>query len=143
MRYLPMKANKKVIFDCNVLISALIRSDSAPGQAFDRALNQCNLITSEACLAEMRRIFYREKFAAYFSREEADLFLEVFSKAVETVEPQEQIHACRDPKDDKYLEVAVTAQADCIVSGDPDLLVLHPFRGIPILSPRDFMAFAL
>lgn len=138
-----MKQNKKVVFDCNVLISALIRGDSAPGQAFDRARKHCDLVTSEDCLAEMRRIFYKEKFTRYFSREEADLLLEVFRAAAEIVDKKEQIQACRDPNDDKYLEAAIAAQADCIVSGDPDLLTLNPFRDIPILSPRDFLDFPL
>lgn len=138
-----MNPNKKVVFDCNVLISSLIRSDSTPAQAFDRARNHCDLITSEACIAEMRRIFYKEKFAHYFSREEVDIFLEVFIGVAEIVASKEQIQACRDPKDDKYLEAAVASEADCIVSGDPDLLALHPFRGIPILSPRDFLDFPL
>lgn len=136
-----MEPNKRVVFDCNILVSALIRSDSIPAMAFDRARIHCELITSEACLAEMQRIFSKEKFARYFAREEADLFLEVFREAAVIVEPIEQIRVCRDPKDDKYLEAAVTAQADCIVSGDPDLLILHPFRKIEILSPRDFLDY--
>ncbi|MEQ1747276.1 MAG: putative toxin-antitoxin system toxin component, PIN family [Saprospiraceae bacterium] len=136
-----MKRNKRVVFDCNVLISGLIRSDSPPGKAFDRARSDCDLVVSEACLAEVRRVFYQEKFARYFSREEADLFLEVFGEAAILVEPTEQIRACQDPNDDKYLEAAVAAKADAIVSGDPDLLALNPFRGIHILSPRDFLSF--
>ena len=43
---------------------------------------------------------------------------------------------CRDPKDDKFLELALNGKATHIVSGDEDLLVLHPFRGIPILTPH-------
>ena len=47
--------------------------------------------------------------------------------------------SCRDPKDNQFLELAVNGQADFIVTGDEDLLVLHPFRAIPILTPRDFL----
>jgi predicted nucleic acid-binding protein len=47
---------------------------------------------------------------------------------------------CRDPKDDKFLEAALTSQADCLVTGDADLLVLDPFEGIPILRPAEFLA---
>jgi len=57
----------------------------------------------------------------------------------EAVTPQERITACRDPRDDKFLEVAVAGQADVIVSGDEDLLVLHPFAGIPIVPPAAFL----
>jgi len=138
-----MKANKRVVFDCNTLVSALIRGDTPPGAAFDLARSHCDLITSEACLVEMKRIFYKDKFANYFSREEADIFLEVFREAAEVVERTEEIRACRDPKDDMYLETAVAAKADYIVTGDADLLILNPFRGISILSPRDFLDFVL
>lgn len=49
------------------------------------------------------------------------------------------VRACRDAKDNKYLELALAAQADAIISGDEDLLVLHPWRGIPILRPAEFL----
>lgn len=138
-----MKRSKRVVFDCNVLVSALIKGDSSPGRAFDLAAEACVLITSAACLAEMERILHKQKFTRYFSIEEADIFLEVFREASQVVVPTETIQACRDPHDDKYLEAAVSADADIIVTGDPDLLELHPFRGILILSPKDFLALQL
>ena len=51
----------------------------------------------------------------------------------------ERINVCRDPKDNKFLEVAVVSRADVVVSEDEDLLVLHPFRGIPLVSPAEFL----
>ena len=57
----------------------------------------------------------------------------------EAVVPQEHIVICRDPRDDKFLEVAVSGKADVLVTGDEDLLVLHPFAGIPILPPAAFL----
>ena len=51
----------------------------------------------------------------------------------------ERIVVCRDPKDDHVLELAVNGQATCVVSGDNDLLTLHPFRDIPILKPAEFL----
>jgi predicted nucleic acid-binding protein len=55
------------------------------------------------------------------------------------VEVTERVKECRDPKDDKFLELAVNGNATLIVSGDKDLQVLHPFRNIPVLSPREFL----
>ena len=55
------------------------------------------------------------------------------------VQTPTSIRACRDPKDDKFLEVAVHGSADVIVTGDSDLLDLHPFRGIAILTPADYL----
>jgi len=59
--------------------------------------------------------------------------------AAEPVEIKTRIRACRDPKDDKFLEVAVDGRADAIVTGDHDLLELHPFHGIAILTPADYL----
>lgn len=55
------------------------------------------------------------------------------------VEPKEQFKACRDPSDDKFLDCAVEAKADAIISGDEDLKSLASFQGIAILSPREFL----
>ena len=67
-------------------------------------------------------------------------------EAIEQVErnaiiflPMETIVDCRDLKDNKFLELAVEAKAQCVITGDKDLLVLNPFRGIPILTPADFL----
>jgi predicted nucleic acid-binding protein len=59
--------------------------------------------------------------------------------SAELVSISERIAACRDPKDDKFLEVAVSGRADLIVSGDADLLAINPFRGIPIVTPAAFL----
>jgi uncharacterized protein len=47
--------------------------------------------------------------------------------------------ACRDPTDDKFLELAVNGNADIVLTGDADLLALNPFRGIPIVAPGSFI----
>ncbi len=59
--------------------------------------------------------------------------------AAELVTITERIAACRDPTDDKFLELAVNGYADLIVSGDGDLLALNPFRDIPIVTPAVFV----
>jgi predicted nucleic acid-binding protein len=55
------------------------------------------------------------------------------------IEVREKVRACRNPKDDKCLELAVSGEANCIVSGDEDLLSQDQFRGIPILTPDKFL----
>ena len=62
--------------------------------------------------------------------------------SAEYVEITERISACRDPTDDKFLELAVNGRADWVVSGDADLLVLSPFRGIPVVSPAIYVGGA-
>ena len=66
--------------------------------------------------------------------------LELLLKNAAVVDITEPVAACRDPDDDKFLELAVNGSATCVVTGDADLLALHPFRGIPILTPADFLA---
>lgn len=58
------------------------------------------------------------------------------------IEPTERVADCRDPKDDKYLELALAANAEVLVSSDADLLVLHPWRGVRILRPAEYLSGA-
>ncbi|MCY7333008.1 MAG: putative toxin-antitoxin system toxin component, PIN family [Pseudanabaena sp. CAN_BIN31] len=81
----------------------------------------------------------RKKFEKYFSIEERVQFISKFFADAEIVEIQETIQACRDRKDDKFLELAVNSNADLIITGDQDLLVLNPFRNIKIITPSDFL----
>jgi putative PIN family toxin of toxin-antitoxin system len=57
--------------------------------------------------------------------------------SAETVPTVHIVRACRDPKDDKFLEVALNGTADAIVTGDADLLEMHPWRGIEVVTPAD------
>ena len=67
-------------------------------------------------------------------------FLDAFVRDAELVEVNQVVTDCRDPRDNKFLEVAVPGNAACILSGDSDLLVLNPFRGIVVLTPQEFLA---
>jgi len=89
---------------------------------------------------ELNEVLGREKFSRYITRENREHFLAAFIQSARFIEVTEKIIACRDPKDDKFLELAVSGHATCIVTGDDDLLALHPFRGIPILSVGHFLA---
>ena len=82
----------------------------------------------------------RSKFDKYVSRENRQHFLTAYQSAVLWVDIAHAITDCRDAKDNKFLEVAVSANASCIISGDDDLLVLHPYGNVQILSPADFLA---
>ena len=128
-----------IVFDTNTLISAALFAQSIPRQAFDKALHRGELITSESCLAELNQVLHRPKFARYLTSFEADLFISQYSLKATSVTVSSSFTECRDLKDNKFLELAVDGQAACIISGDQDLLVLHPFRGIPVLTPMEFM----
>jgi len=79
------------------------------------------------------------KFDRYLTKERRQEFLENLTENAQFIDVSEQIHECRDPKDNKYLELALSGQAECIVTGDDDLLVLNPWRGIEILNVREFL----
>ena len=80
----------------------------------------------------------RPRLAPLIPRRFRDWLSELLA-AAELVTITDRITACRDPKDDKFLELAVNGHADLIVSGDADLLALNPFRGIPIVTPATFV----
>lgn len=134
-----MKSEPRYVFDTSVLVSALLFEHSMPGQALDAALGGGQLLLSQATFDELREVLEREKFDRYFTREEREQFLVTLLRDATLVEITEEIRACRDPKDDKFLELAINGDASCLITGDQDLLVLHPFRGIPILMPAQFL----
>jgi putative PIN family toxin of toxin-antitoxin system len=132
----------RFVFDTNVLVSALLFSDSIPRRAFDHALDTGNILLSFATLAELNDVLGREYFRKYSTMEEARLFLAAVVREAEWIEVSSRIAACRDPKDDKLLELAVDGHASHLITGDADLLSLHPFRGIAILTPQAFLDLA-
>lgn len=134
-----MRSNPRCVFDTNVLVSALLFDQSTPAQAFFAALHTGEIIVSADVIAELNGVLNREKFNRYVTEEERERFLRSLLGESELIEIEQKIQASRDPKDDKFLELAVNGGADCIVSGDEDLLVLDPFRGIPILAPDRFL----
>jgi putative PIN family toxin of toxin-antitoxin system len=129
----------RCVFDTNVLISALLLPDSKPRRALDLALRSGKILLAFSIVVELYDILSRKQFRRYVGEEDIRTFLAALTREAEWVDPLAPIRACRDPKDDKFLEVAVTGGAGYIVTGDPDLLALHPFRGIQVLSPRSFL----
>lgn len=109
----------------------------------DKAQATGIVLMSTPVLSELEEVLARPKFDKYVTAVERKLFLAGFVKTVKFVEVGEKIEACRDPKDDKYLELAVSGNATCIVSGDADLLILNPFRDIPIMMVQEFLELEL
>jgi uncharacterized protein len=81
----------------------------------------------------------RKKFDRFLTVEERDEFLETFVDRAILIDIIEKVQECRDPKDDKILELALNGQAQYIISGDKDLLVLNPFRGVKIFIAEEFL----
>ncbi len=131
--------NKFFVFDTNTLISAVFNETSSPALALKKARTIGTLLVSDEIIAEYLMVFAREKFNRWLSLEIRIAFIENIISNALPIQIVENIQECRDPKDDKYLSLAVSAQADAIITGDDDLLVMNPFRQIPILNASNFL----
>jgi uncharacterized protein len=134
-----MTSSGRYVFDTNVLVSALLFEHSKPGQAFRTAREQGQILLSLAVVHELSAVLSRKKFDRYILAEDRERFLAALIRAAVFVEVSERVQACRDPRDDLFLELALAGQATAIISGDEDLLTLNPFREISILTPEQFL----
>ncbi len=135
-----MPANRRrIVADTNALISRLLLPDSATGKSLRKAAGEGTLLRSEDTLEELARVLSRSKFDPYVTLKDRKTFIVLLGRISERIVIVRRLQACRDPMDDQILEVAVNGEADLIISGDEDLLSLHPFMGIPILSPSEYL----
>ncbi|MBF0540306.1 MAG: putative toxin-antitoxin system toxin component, PIN family [Nitrospirae bacterium] len=134
-----MNKNKRFVIDTNVLISSLLFKDSKPREVVDKILEEGSIIVSVDTIMELVDVLNRPKFDRYLPVNKRINFLASYIKKTIYIEIKERITICRDPKDNKILELSVSGNADCIICGDNDLLILSPFRNIPILTPDEFL----
>ncbi len=135
-----MKARTRVVVDTNVLLSRLLVPGSVPAQAVRRAVEQGQILAGEATLEELAGVLSRPKFDRYLTVSERQQFLRLFMRIAQWVPILHPVQACRDPRDDKFLALAVNGEAGVIITGDQDLLVLDPFRDVRILEPAAYLA---
>jgi len=128
------------VIGTSTLLSALILPGSTPDRAFRKADEAGRLAFSEETLSELKSVITRPKFDRYVSFSGRLAFLEKLVATGVQVPITHTVTACRDPKDNKFLELALSASAAAIISGDDDLLVLHPFEDIAIFSPAAYLA---
>jgi putative PIN family toxin of toxin-antitoxin system len=131
----------RVVVDTNVFISAALKDKSLPAAAVHRVAQRAVLLKSAATESQLFDVMARPYFAALISPLTHAWFRTLFAGA-ESVQIEEHFAICRDPTDDKFLELALNGKADFIVTGDLDLLVLHPFRGIAVVPPLAFLQLA-
>ena len=131
-----------IVFDASALVGAALKPDSVPERALLHAEEVDVIALSAAVDAEIAAVLSRPKFAGAIPLPRRERLLEILRRTAVWFEPAVRVTDCRDPKDDKYLELALAAGAETIVSSDDDLLVLHPWRGVRILRPADYLALA-
>ena len=142
-----MSNRVRYVFDTNVIISALLFENSKPAQAFQYALANGEVLLSLDLLEELNEVLGRKKFNKYVTNEEREEFLEALIERAVLIEIVENVQECRDPKDDKVLELALNGEAQYIITGDleeicfadRDLLVLNPFRNVRVITVEDFL----
>ena len=130
---------ERVVADTNVLISRLLLPQSVAAKAVRKIVDEGDLLVSQATLEELADVLSRPKFDPYIDLEDRQEFFRVLNRIAERIPITYPIKACRDPKDDKFLEVAINGNATVIVTGDKDLLALHPFRNVEIITPAAFL----
>lgn len=130
---------KRAVLDTNVFISALLSSAGKPFACLSWVLDHATFLASRELLLELETRLRRPKFEKYADENRRRAFVADLALVAVQVEISGTLRACRDPDDDKLLEIAVTGKADCIVTGDQDLLVLDPFHGVRILTPAAFL----
>lgn len=129
------------VIDTNVLISAFILPDSITRKALNKARKDGFVTISKESADEFTEVFIRPKFDKYLPLEVRLEIIDDFISLAYFIESSVKVTACRDPKDDKFLELACSAKAKCIITSDQDLLVLNPFRGIPIMTIAEFLKY--
>jgi putative PIN family toxin of toxin-antitoxin system len=129
-----------IVLDASTLVSATFSRTGVPARAVDHAFRSDRVAVSEATMSEVLAVLARPRLARFLDAELRDALLGQLDALAVFFTPAETVADCRDAKDNKYLEVALAADAWAIVSGDADLLVLHPWRDVRILRPAEYLA---
>ncbi|QGA81062.1 putative toxin-antitoxin system toxin component, PIN family [Candidatus Nanohalobium constans] len=128
---------EKVVLDTNVLISA-IGWDAKPEECLELALGEeIDAFATQSMIDEVSEVLEYDKFD--FSEKEQQKFLEILVSEFLFISSEESIDKSQDPEDNKFLECAVSANADYIISGDSDLLELKEYENITIVKPQKFL----
>jgi putative PIN family toxin of toxin-antitoxin system len=130
----------RLVFDTNVLISAVLFPRSPIGLLVAESLLQSIVLISAASIAELEEVLMRPKFDSYHTPESRHALITGFISNLELVNVTSTVTDCVDEADNKFLELALSGDADFIITGDAHLLALHPWRDIPILKPTQYLA---
>jgi uncharacterized protein len=127
----------RLVVDTNVFVSAALKDLSWPGGVVRWVGKYGGLLKTSISEQEVMRVLQRPRIAPKIVPLFVENVRQIFADS-ELVVITEPVTGCRDPDDDKFLELAINGRADVIISGDDDLLALDTFRGIPIITPAAF-----
>ena len=133
--------NVKFVLDTNLLLSSALFKIPLARQALNAVVAfEGEIILSQPVLDEINDVFSRSRFDRYLLPEARQNFLNDFLELADIIEVTVTIADCRDPKDNKFLELAISGKANYILTNDKDLLVLNPYQSITVITPSDFLA---
>ena len=132
-------SERRWVFDTNVLVGRLLNPGGLPARAVDAGLDAGVMLLSDATFAELAEVLMRPKLDPYLTGLDRTRLLDATATVSRRISIPRSVRACRDPRDDKFLEVALSGRAHALISGDADLLALHPYLGLPIVNPRVFL----
>lgn len=127
------------VIDTNVFLSALLRGRGTRPVLDALLAHRFHLVISRLLIDELTSVLDRPQWQRALDPQECRGLLAIIRKSAFIVEPSHAVTACRDVSDNAVLECAIAGHAEAIVTGDADLLSLHPFRGIDILRPAEFL----
>ncbi|WP_414621529.1 putative toxin-antitoxin system toxin component, PIN family [Calothrix sp. CCY 0018] len=133
--------HKLIVIDTNVLLSAVLSPNGTARQALDKAYKVFKIAQSEETFQELNIRIYKPKFDKYISDTDRQDFLNVVKKYSQFIEIKSQVNICREPNDNKFLELIKDANAEFLITGDRDLLSLKTLAEYQnqIITPRDFL----
>lgn len=134
-----MKADRLVL-DTNVFISALLLASSTAARVLDHAITCSQLVVTDATQRELIAAMLSPQFDRHVPKRRREALLMGLAPVLERVEVIQLVRLCRDPHDDAVLEAALNGTASAVITGDKNLLALHPFSGIAIVTPADYLA---
>jgi putative PIN family toxin of toxin-antitoxin system len=139
-----MSLLKRVVLDTSTLISAALKPGSVPQQALLQALARCDVCASVQTWLALEQVMQRDRFDRHLDRDTRLAFVALLRQTMHffAVTPADEAALqppCRDAADNKFLALVQVCQADLLVSSDDDLLVLNPWRGVPVLRPSEFL----
>jgi uncharacterized protein len=127
-----------VLLDTSSLMAACLYPEREPARILKRIYERYQLVASSDTLAELSGVIARDKFDRWQPLDVRKAWFDTYLLRVKIWTVTQEVADCRDPKDNKFLSLALAASATIIVSSDDDLLVLHPYRGIDVLTLEDF-----
>ena len=131
---------KRIVFDTSTGVSAILKPQSVPAQALSWGWEVAEVVVSNETLDELRQVLERDRLDRFRDRPARLEFFAYYAAMTVLCPVTQAVVACRDPKDDKFLSLAVSASASVLISSDNDLLTLGRIGSTLIIRPGQFVA---